>query len=344
MNLSWMSIDDLQLLHTQIGVVLAAAGPLDQADLGPEISLSDGETLIRCDPILPSKGMGPGLVLVDSHDGAEIQIEGPMSDKIAEVAASLPPAVVIEGVPKDVPSPAPKTASLVTGPLSQAERDRILELRAEGWTSRQIGFDLNRKSQIIGLFMNGLERRSDDRAKPLFGFRSVGAVASKVVSEAVRQKSVKTPAAQAVADAATTDSRMPGGDQGGLQQHRPAENDPVQTEGCTSLRPSVEAPPVNVPANAFTGLDRVIHAHLLKLPGAIEWDLGLDLEMCEGFARGTKLAQLALDLGVDAEWVKARYFKVTKIIRDDHGHITIDGQVRLLHLLRGICAAKQGAA
>lgn len=80
------------------------------------------------------------------------------------------------------------------------------------------------------------------------------------------------------------------------------------------------------------------------LPGLRNWALADDLEIVEAFARGTRLAQVALDMGEDANMIRNRYARITDVIRNNRGHMSIEGSARLLRQMRQICGAASPAA
>ncbi len=101
---------------------------------------------------------------------------------------------------------------------------------------------------------------------------------------------------------------------------------------------------VGVPED-LGGLDRRIWRHLEDLGFPPGWDIELDVDMVEAFGRGTKADHLAADLGVDTAAVVSRYKALTAVIRDERGHMTIEGQTRFNAILRRrLIAARQGVA
>lgn len=326
MNFAWMTVEDLRAFHGRLSRVIESCGPLERADLHPEISLSDGETLIRCAPVLPFGT--PDLAVVEpvapapeAYIHPEFQVTASeytarfpitASEYTAILGKELIPAdcgqVVVQEEPAPeaalrdaervesaaveapVPTPIVAKAGLKEGPLSDSEKLAILDGHARGETSKDIGRRLNRKPQTIGLYINMMTRTGalDDDPAPV--------------------APVPAAAAKPVAPVAPVDATPP-----------------VQT----------------APMSEF---DRKMRQHLSRLPRVMDWDMACDLAMCEAFARGAKLAQVALDMGKDAQWIRHRYTLVTNKIRDDRGHVKIDDQGRLLHLLRNLCAEQGEAA
>lgn len=76
-----------------------------------------------------------------------------------------------------------------------------------------------------------------------------------------------------------------------------------------------------------------------------DWDAELDHELVERLASGARVGELALDLGIGAEILAARFRALSAPIRDDRDRVTIDGQQRLLAVLKArLLRARRGAA
>lgn len=240
-----------------------------------------------------------------------------------------------------------------TGALTEGEREEILRRHAEGEENREIARAMNRRVQSIGLFLAA----QNQKGKPKGGMRPIGEIAQAVVDEAGAQRETEdhpgqpAPAAtaaegqdpQPAAGRAVPAAEQPapvaggagdgmlGGERGGLQRHSLAEHDPVQAvEAVEEVPPSTaEAPP-----GELHGLDRRIWQHLATLPMARGWDDELDLDMVDAFGRGGRADMIAADLGVDSRQMLDRYQAITAVIRDDRGHMTIDGQAAFIRVLR----------
>jgi hypothetical protein len=313
MNLTWMGVAALRELHGRIGTVIEACGPLERADLWPEISLGDEETVIRCGPMVD---VGAELSVVEPIAAAQVEIVP------APVAAS--PAKTLEQVPARAADVVPEApADLIEGPLSDHEKAEIEKLAARGVTSKAIGWRLGRKSQTIGLYLN-TQARAAARA------------AEKQNDIPAGQPAEGQPVQANTPDATQDDVAKGAGPDAEEKGTEPtAKNAPVAGGASLSLP--------DAPEWGFA--ERRIVAHLNGLPRAFDWDLAGDLSMCQALARGDKLAMVALDMGKDAQWIKQRHAVVTETIRNSAGQVTVDGGAMLLRVLSTLVAGlKKGAA
>lgn len=127
---------------------------------------------------------------------------------------------------------------------------------------------------------------------------------------------------------------------------------------CAPARPvaSVAAPAPVVEAAStcpddLHGESRRLWLHLDQLGYgrargmAEDWDAELDHELVKQLATGARVGELALDLGIGAEILAARFRALSAPIRDDRDRVTIDGQQRLLAVLKArLLRARRGAA
>ncbi|WP_088217288.1 hypothetical protein [Haematobacter massiliensis] len=121
-----------------------------------------------------------------------------------------------------------------------------------------------------------------------------------------------------------------------------APEKPASVTPPAAPAPQPEAP---VPSDqALTIAQRGILLALRKLGGRKGFDPETDLEIVEGFARGTKAAVLALDLDLDSALMVSRFKDLTSVIRDDRGHLTINGQADLMQVLRHMVREARGVA
>lgn len=350
MDLSKMSRGDLGELQAKLRVIGIATDALAQGGLEPTICLTGDASVITVEPIL-SFGPVADVVLVEPMTDApvpepilsfvpvaEAVLVEPMSDSpvpepVQEMAGELTESVsarlvqAVECAASSVSAEAQqekKTVSeldLVSGPVTDAEKRQIEALHKQGMSNAEIALRLNRHGSIIGTCIYHLKRQAKVPAPAL-------PEAKEPISEQAARQAVVTLAGQAadMPRAVSAVIQKLGGDQGGLQQLHPAENDPVQA-GATPAAPA-EA------ALVYTGEAKRVYQHVMSLGMPKGWDADLDLEMCEAFGQGTKSDQVALDLDVDSKQVRDRYADLTACIRNDRGHMMIEGQVILVRILR----------
>ncbi|MDO8982748.1 hypothetical protein [Cypionkella sp.] len=326
MDLSKMSRSDLTALQGKLLVIGHAGDALARGGLEPLICLTGEASTITVEPIL-SFGPVADVVLFE----VDIDFTVP---KAAPKPASEPAQVVMyEGIETTltamIADACPVAPEHILGPVTNQEKCQIEALFLKGASTAEISASLRRHPSIVGSHIYYYKKRL---AKPLV--QAVPAQASTTdATAAVARKTVVALAGQA-ADQPRIESaeiQKPGGDRGGLQQLRPAEHDPVQSGavgGQSLATASDEARP------AYVGESKRIWDRIKGLGFPKNWDADLDLEMVEAFARGAKADQVALDLDVDTKLLRDRYAALTACIRNDRGHISIDGQERLVRILR----------
>ncbi len=116
--------------------------------------------------------------------------------------------------------------------------------------------------------------------------------------------------------------------------------------------PSVKLPVAPMVAAAAPLIDgalpvwhRNIIAALDSLGHDAPWTARTDLDLVELLGKGIKLASIAEDIGVSLLQAKMRWEAVTACVREPSGHMSIEGQRRLLTVLRDrLDAAKTEAA
>lgn len=141
MNLARMSLPELAAFRGQLACIEEAAGLLAQADLVPEICLTDGGTIIRAAPLIQ---------LVPALPAAKAPVAAP---KVPVTARK--PAVV----------PA-KPATYVSGPLSDAEKAIIRDMSAAGDSASAIAARLDRRSATISLYLARKPKAAKTTAAP----------------------------------------------------------------------------------------------------------------------------------------------------------------------------------
>lgn len=186
-------------------------------------------------------------------------------------------------------------------------------MRQAGHPNGVIAAVLNRRVQTIGLFLAKPSAKAApevvDRAEDA-GFRALGEVAAAVVAEVAQSADVAE-----------------------------AEGEVVQVEVLQRVNDD-EVMPADLSAE-----ERRIWAYLDSLGYKGRWDADLDHELVELLEGGTKAAQVALDLGIDAGAVKMRWVQLSNCILDHKARPTLAGQKHLLAVLKArLIRARQRAA
>lgn len=312
MNLTWMSVSDLAALHRRIGTVIEACGPLERANLWPEVSIGDEETVIRCATVVDVDGE---MSLVEPVAAPQVEIVPAPVVAQPTTTADQVPARASDFVP-DAP------ADLIEGPLSDHEKAEIEKLSARGVASKAIGWRLGRRSQTIGLYLNSQARAA--------------ARAAEKQNDIPSGQPAEGEPDQAIAPDATQDDVVIGA--GPDAEEKGTE--PTAKNAAVAGAASFSLP--DAPEWGFAA--RRIVAHLNGLPRALDWDLGSDLAMCQALARGDKLAMVAIDMGKDAQWIKQRHTTLTATIRNGIGQVTVDGGAMLLRVMSNLVSNSQKGA
>lgn len=141
MNLARMSLPELAAFRGQLACIEEAASLLAQADLVPEICLTDGGTIIRAAPL--------------------IQLVPALPAATAPGAAPKVPATARK--PAVVPA---NPATYVSGPLSDAEKAIIRDMSAAGDSASAIAARLDRRSATISLYLARKPKAAKAAAAP----------------------------------------------------------------------------------------------------------------------------------------------------------------------------------
>lgn len=96
--------------------------------------------------------------------------------------------------------------------------------------------------------------------------------------------------------------------------------------------------PEDAPPPDLQGLDLRLWQYLRRNRPRWPMNIGTDLDLVEALGRGDKLSMIAADIGIDAVKLKDRFQVLTAMILDAKDRPTIDGQQRLMKLLRRIVA------
>lgn len=315
MDLTKMSRDDLSTLQGRLRTISTAADALSEGGLEPEVSLTCEETVLRAAPIL-SRGVPgplPAPVLVEPVTDAPVarpeSWETPSIVIAGEiVAAEAAPAVAPKSAEPPVAAPAPESASDDPAP-------QLVSGPLSDWE----------KSEILRMDRDGETRRAIADALG----RKLQVVALFLTAQIgndgkPKHKVTPPPAAEFVhvADAAAP----------AVDQALAAVATPPAVDQALAALADMTAP------------EREIWDHLggLRMPKG--WDHEMDLDMVEAFARGTKSAVIAADFGKDPQLVVDRYKQLTAVIRDDRGHMSIEGQARFQSMLRRFVQLRRAVA
>lgn len=315
MDLTKMSRDDLSTLQGRLRTISTAADAMSEGGLEPEVCLTCEETVLRAAPIL-SRGIPaplPAPVLVEKVAVDPILV-GPAAGRVD--SWETPPIVIggeeVAAEPEPPEEPAREldakagAVEVAPDPEPQDAAPQLVAGPLSDWE----------KSEILRMDRDGETRR--DIADALG--RKIQTVALFLTSQIgndgkPRHKVTPPPAADFVhvADAVA-----------------PA----VDRALAAVAAPPVGPVPVAGPVAELTAREREVWDHLAALRMPKGWDHEMDLDMVEAFARGTKSAVIAADFGKDSQAVVDRYKQLTAVIRDERGHMSIEGQARFQSVLR----------
>lgn len=347
MKLDDMSIGDLKSLNQSLTTVEQAAEVLGglpaSADGGVRISIQPGEFVTLTSAfVMPECGErdasgGPALVETMPEVLPASEMVGGSGDLQRHVHAESPPAE-----PAAIP---PETgASPEAIPRAEAPVGEVASAAAP--TGAPSG---------MGNFAS--PAWTDDEEAHL-----VVLVACRIVEGDTRRVAVEKAAALVGRTASACDNRLNTKLKDRLkraiihQQDEKAKRGagvakvvasvPVKSAPVAPAKAAAPAPATSAPADIppLTMMQRTILEAIGKLSGRKGFDAELDLEIVEGFARGSKTAALALDLDIDAAMLVGRYKDLTACIRDDRGNMSIDGQADLMRVLRHLVREARGVA
>ncbi|MCA2014397.1 hypothetical protein LCM17_23100 [Cereibacter sphaeroides] len=271
---------------------------------------------------------------------------------------------------------AEEPVTLRTGPFSHDERAAILAAHDAGASANEIAAAQRRGVAPIKLVLPKLlaarEKQNNGGSEPA-PVPSPGSVRAKADPAATRtapaDECIGSP--QGVSSEAATEKRAPGEKvrktSGAVAAAKTAPTGagprkPVVTThpsaAVTTSRPAARAePPTAAPSQGadlptarpgcpadLKGLGREIWFAIAALRTDPVFDAELDLELAEGLARGRPLAEISLDLGVDADAARKRFGRLSEFARNDRDVMTIDGQEALLDVLTRRMKISRGAA
>ncbi|MCA2012415.1 helix-turn-helix domain-containing protein [Cereibacter sphaeroides] len=349
MDLKKLNLADLATLRAGIDMVSRAGQVFADAGLDPVFSLTERETLLSAGPILGEPDIDGAVI--EEPDVPERPLGG----------RAVAPALA---------DPLPEARALRTGAFSDNERAKILHLHDAGASAKQIAETLSRKPGAVAMMVGQLvkQRGKQKEIGGALGSRASVTPPGQTRAQAGPAASRTAPADECIGSPqgvsnGATEKRGPGGkgfqtsettqepqsadvDAGprklaspmghptassGAEAAPAADGSPppaIPSQGADSYHPNLECPP------DFRGLKREVWGAVAALRASPWFDAELDLELTEGLLRGQKLAELALDYGLDAEKLKARFGALTATIRNERGQVELDGQAALLEVLR----------
>lgn len=326
MDLTRLTLAELDELRRALGVLADAAEALDTCGFAPVITITDRETVIRAGAILGRRDGHAPLI----EDDADLPPPDLMPGGAEPGDGGQPRSPAGPGAAGRGPDPQGGDSAhpLRTGPFDDAECARLLAAHDRGVAPEVIAAELDRGVAVVKLRLSQLLKKR----------MATAPAADPVAAPAIRSTPAPTPApdtAPAPMDAG------PGNAGSGNPQARDclsaagegpraiiASRTAGVSPGGSDCPPRPDSPP------SLSGLGRDLWAHLRGLPRAAGFDPECDLDLVEGLAQGRKLAEVALDLGIDAAACRARFQDLTAPIRTPKGAVEITGQTALLTVLR----------
>ena len=333
MDLTKMTEHDLAELQAALSALGKAASKLSEGGLEPEISITQTATVLRTRSIIGGYADASDVV---------IEIEEP---EVEAVAAPPPEAIAPAPVAMPAPTrarPTPEAPRMVTtqagarmvkGPFSDEERAKVRAMLAEGRSVDEIAAALNRRKQAVSTLLRNPAMKPGKPAAAQIAPEHAGLSGTRAApaGAAPPPPGLAGPSACLAADTPGAAPHPARGDQ--------ARGDQAPTNG-TPWRPAAQA---SAPAE-LSGEARALWHELAGLRPDPAFDIEADYDLVEGLAQGRKLAEVALDLGVDAAVAKARFATLSEPILDARGRVRLDGQQALLKALKArVSAARAGA-
>jgi len=232
-------------------------------------------------PVGESAGGGARDTAAPSGDDAEDLAEAAPIEVEAECAGTAPvPAKAPAGVQASHPGvldPNHREGVMVFGPLSDDEKQTILDLHAKNTSRADIAAFLNRKVQTVALFLTHYEKNATAQA----------------VAEAADDPTPTENLSAVVADPQPI-TEQPGG------SSSPAEGDDlgrVAGRDSAAPAPGTSKTDMGKPISG-TSLSYDLKKHLTDLPRKNGWTLKLDAELMRLVCTGAQFHHIELDLGV----------------------------------------------
>lgn len=236
------------------------------------------------------------------------------------------------GMP-DKPAPA-ESPALVTGPMTAAEKARVWELRAEGREAAEIAVVLGRRANIITMM---IRNRENGR-----GLQAEHPAAASAPTEEGAAADVSEPPPDVAAD----DAPVVNGAETASAPAATAIKVTVRSQQDSAVSYD-DTVPQNLHGDGIPdgikGDNLLIWRHLDGVGYAGGFDAEMDYDLVSGLGAGQKLAQIALDLDMDAGSLKARFRALASCVTDIGGRVTIEGQQRLTAMLKERALRARGA-
>lgn len=304
----------------------------------------------------------------DPVSGPDVALADPVP------APPAPPAATKKPVPRkpDIRTRAKVTQAgdtLILGPFTDDERAVVRAAASMGLSAKAIAAQMNRRPQAVGLLLQSMGQAAAQARVPLTPVRPAAkdrltfvssqraaAPAAVPPSSDVLSSGGPRAAETAPGHAGPPEDALPDAD-GGAERPGPGPAcEPVQ--GVAPATPAAPGPardeardeadvgrlPVGAAGQVLhdprdlvgdlTGEARRVFLYLADMPPETLWGPDLDLEMCELLNSGTPAGQCALILEVEMKDLRRRWGDLSATIRNDKGHVRIDGQQALLEALR----------
>lgn len=297
---------------------------------GPSSPWTDEDDATLVEAVLESvragKSIAAGYALAgDRLSRSVIACQTRGKQKLAErIRVAIADAGLVRPQPGKAPAPCRGNIRM-TEIIGKAEAAAIMRDREAGMTIPQLAAKWERTTAEV----NGLIQRNARRADP----------------------QPEPDRSRIGAEEPVTEPSKPAADQNPIKTEVRATTAEISEIPET---PAFDQEPARKPASPASTLimphdhtllsarrDMRTHLNLIGNPGA--WDPETDLDLAEALAQGTKLPQIAADLGLDTQACKARWERLTGRIRDDKGRVSIDGQAHLLAELRARVQAGRAA-
>jgi hypothetical protein len=171
MNLQNLTLDQLHQLQEGIDALAKAGAVLEKAGLDPIFDLTPGEAVciypgLDVPPIrdeLPAQEIpaAPAPRATPAGPAPRATVDRRTAEAAGPVAGGKVDALAASSDPK--PEPVVSSTELVTGPLTDVERKKIVDLAEQGVSRPDIADQIGRKVQTVALFLSKIEKLSPDQ-------------------------------------------------------------------------------------------------------------------------------------------------------------------------------------